>query len=48
MGPAESQIEEEHQTPQVGLEPTTIRLTAGRSAIELLGQEIRGQGFEPR
>jgi hypothetical protein len=36
--------------PQVGLEPTTLRLTAGCSAIELLrsraGGKDRGFGME--
>ena len=33
--------------PQVGLEPTTTRLTAEGSAIELLWNVVRPEGFEP-
>ena len=36
--------------PQVGLEPTTLRLTAGCSAIELLWSvylELRAEGPRP-
>ena len=33
--------------PQVGLEPTTTRLTAEDSAIELLWNMVRPEGFEP-
>ena len=33
--------------PQVGLEPTTTRLTAEDSAIELLWNVVRPEGFEP-
>ena len=31
----------ERMAPQVGLEPTTLRLTAGCSAIELLRNTVR-------
>jgi hypothetical protein len=30
-------MHEVHQSPQVGIEPTTYRLTADRSTAELLG-----------
>ena len=33
--------------PQVGLEPTTLRLTAGCSAIELLRSIVPALGTEP-
>jgi hypothetical protein len=34
--------------PEVGLEPTTKRLTAARSTIELLGSAVAAEpGFEP-